>query len=198
VPPDYPVHQRSNGYPAQRSIAKAWTQSYNARTVRAEVRAVARGAPDSEQYLSGAASDYPVPLEDKASNGQKLPNPNGWVTWLAHRTVRCIHRQQPAPTVNWWLRAINTPNHLQSKHPSFQHFTFDTRASAFTPRHNSIESKPLQVPNPLQTPSDLRECFVRVLCALVAWIAFFLPHSCSQVTYNQSKRHQVCGGPCGV
>jgi hypothetical protein len=28
-----------------------------------------------------------VPLEDKASNGQKLLNPNGWVTWLAHRTV---------------------------------------------------------------------------------------------------------------
>jgi hypothetical protein len=28
-----------------------------------------------------------VPLKDKASNGQMLPNPNGWVTWLAHRTV---------------------------------------------------------------------------------------------------------------
>jgi hypothetical protein len=28
-----------------------------------------------------------VPLEDKASNGQKLPNPNGWVTWLAHQTM---------------------------------------------------------------------------------------------------------------
>jgi hypothetical protein len=23
-------------------------------------------------------------------------------------------------------------------------------------------------------------------------------HSYSQVTCNQSKRHQVCGGPCGV
>jgi hypothetical protein len=86
-----------------------------------------------------------VPLEDKASNGQKLPNPNGWVTWLAHRTVRCAHRQQPPPTVGWWLRAINTPNHHHSKHPSFQHFTFNTRASAFTPRHISKISKPLQV-----------------------------------------------------
>jgi hypothetical protein len=56
-------------------------------TVRAEVRAVVRGAPDSEQYQSGAAPDCPVPLKDKASNGQKLPNPNGWVMWLAHRTV---------------------------------------------------------------------------------------------------------------
>jgi hypothetical protein len=32
-------------------------------------------------------SSCPVPLEDKASNGRQLPNPNGWVTWLAHRTV---------------------------------------------------------------------------------------------------------------
>jgi hypothetical protein len=41
-------------------------QSYSARTVHAEVRAAARGAPDSEQYLSGAAPDCPVPPEDKA------------------------------------------------------------------------------------------------------------------------------------
>ena len=62
-------------------------QRYNARTVRVEVRAVVRGAPDSEQHLSGAAPDCPVPLEDKASNDHKLQNPNGWVTWLAQRTV---------------------------------------------------------------------------------------------------------------
>jgi hypothetical protein len=49
-------------------------------TVHAEVRAVIRGAPDSEQCMSGAAPDCPMPLEDKASNGQKLPNPNGWLT----------------------------------------------------------------------------------------------------------------------
>jgi hypothetical protein len=41
-------------------------QCYSAQTVHAEVRAVARGAPDSEQCLSGAAPDCPVPLEDKA------------------------------------------------------------------------------------------------------------------------------------
>jgi hypothetical protein len=35
-----------------------------------EVRAEVRGAP----YC-------PVPHEDKASNDQLLPNPNGWVTW---------------------------------------------------------------------------------------------------------------------
>ena len=53
----------------------------------AEARAEVRGAPDTEQCLSGAAPECPVPLEDKASNGQMLQNPNGWVTWLAYRTV---------------------------------------------------------------------------------------------------------------
>jgi hypothetical protein len=119
-------------------------QRYSARTMRAEVRAVVRGAPD-----------YPVPLEDKASNGQKLQNPNGWVMWLAHWTVRCAHRQQPATTVVWWLRAINTPNHHHSKHPRFMSITFNTRALAFTPRHNSKRSKPLQVPNSTQALGDL-------------------------------------------
>jgi hypothetical protein len=31
--------------------------------------------------------------------------------------------------------AINTPNHLYSRHPSFQHIAFNTRALDFTPRH---------------------------------------------------------------
>jgi hypothetical protein len=110
-------------------------QRYSARTVRAEVGAAARGAPDNEQYLSCVAPDCPVPLEDKGSNGRQRPNPNGWVTWLAHptvsggapdcpvahRTVQCAHRQQPPQRLNWWLRAINTPQPppLQpSKHSS--------------------------------------------------------------------------------
>jgi hypothetical protein len=109
-------------------------------TVRAEVRAVVRGAPDSEQCLSGAAPDCLMPLEDKASNGQQLSNPNGWVTWLAHRTIRCAHRQQPAPATVWWLRAINTPNHHHSIHPSIPHIAFNTRAIDFTPRHKSKRS----------------------------------------------------------
>jgi hypothetical protein len=35
----------------------------------------------------------------QSSNGHLHPNPNGWVMWLAHRTVQCTHRQQPPPTV---------------------------------------------------------------------------------------------------
>jgi hypothetical protein len=105
--------------------------------VRGRAERRVRGAPNTEQCLSGAAPDCPVPLEDKASKGQMLPNPNGWVTWLAHRTIRCPHRHQPPPTVVCWLRAINTPNHHHSKDPRFLSITFITRALAFTPRHNS-------------------------------------------------------------
>jgi hypothetical protein len=105
--------------------------------VCAESESRVRGAPDTEQCMSGATPDCPVPLEDKASNDQKFENPNGWVTWLAHRTVWCAHRQQPAPMVVWWLRAINTPNHHHPKHPRFLSITFNTRALAFTPTHNS-------------------------------------------------------------
>ena len=51
--------------------------------------------------------------------------------------------------------------------------------------------------------SDLREKVIRVLfVALVAWFlqsCFLLfPFLFSKVTCNQSKGHQVCGGPCGV
>jgi hypothetical protein len=134
----------------------------SARTVRVEVRAVLRGAPDSEQCLSGTAPDCPVPLEDKASNGQKPPNPNGWVTWLAHRIVSggapdCPVRPSTAAIPNGYVVVEGykyPPNHHDYKYPSFLSFSFNTRASAFTPRHNSKESKSLQVPNSLQTPSD--------------------------------------------
>jgi hypothetical protein len=95
--PDCPVHQRSNGSFSQRSTAKVEETQLQCANSARQSRAVVRGAPDSEQYLSGAAPDCPVPLEDKASNGRLHPKPNGWVTWLAHRTVRCAHRQQPSP-----------------------------------------------------------------------------------------------------
>jgi hypothetical protein len=65
--------------------------------------------------LSGVPPDCPVPHEDKASNGRPAPSPNDRMTWrrtghcpVAHRTVRCAHRQQPSPTATIWLMAINT------------------------------------------------------------------------------------------
>jgi hypothetical protein len=56
-------------------------------------------------------------------------NPNGRVTWLAHRTVsgvhrtvRCAMRQQASPTASLVVGAINTPNHPSFKSSKFSHF----------------------------------------------------------------------------
>jgi hypothetical protein len=77
-------------------------------------------------------------------------NPNGWVTWLAHRTIRCALQQQPSPTTTLVVGAINTPNHHTSRHPSFQpthsiqelvHSIQDTiRVNQNLSNHNSTQS----------------------------------------------------------
>jgi hypothetical protein len=54
-------------------------------------------------------------------------------------SVRCAHRQQPSPTTIWWLRAINTPNHHNTKHPRILNIVFSTRAIDSTPRHNQSD-----------------------------------------------------------
>jgi hypothetical protein len=51
-----------------------------------------------------------------------------------------------------------------------------------------------------QRSSATATCEKIKLCSfvvLVAWLAFLFPISCSQDHCNQSKRHQLCGGPCG-
>jgi hypothetical protein len=87
VPPDCPVCQRSNGWAAQRSTPMVACKHEQCTGSSCRVRAVPEGAPDSEQYLSGAAPGCPVHQEVRSSNGRNRQNPNGWVTWLAHRTV---------------------------------------------------------------------------------------------------------------
>jgi hypothetical protein len=75
------VHQRSNGYFAQRSTAKAEEQMNSAHQCAAKSERRVSGAPDNEHELSGVAPDCLVPQEDNDANGRLLPNPNGWVTW---------------------------------------------------------------------------------------------------------------------
>jgi hypothetical protein len=105
--PDYPVWhrtvqctKRSNGYQRNGRLHSALTELQFA----TEVKAGARGAPDSEQCLSGAP-------QCQSSNGRNRQNPNSWVSWLAHRTVssgapdcpvRPSTATQPQRLV-WWL-----------------------------------------------------------------------------------------------
>jgi hypothetical protein len=87
---------------------------------------------------------------------QKLQrsNPNGWVTWLAHRTVRCARRQQSSPTAILVGGAINTPNHHTFKASKFSAIAFNTRALDFTPRHKQEIKILSRVQRSLQTNSD--------------------------------------------
>jgi hypothetical protein len=93
------------------------------------------------------APDCPVPQEDKAPTVDSPPNPNGWVTW--RRTGQCTlpvrwHTglsgapiASSLPTATLVVEGYNYPNHHNSKHPRFLSITVNTRALAFTPRHNS-------------------------------------------------------------
>jgi hypothetical protein len=91
VSPDCPVNLRATTL----QCAKVDSDSgNNAAQYAVEVRVASQRGTG----LSGAPPDCPVQQEDKGTNGQLLQNPNGWVNCecpVAHRTVRCAHRQQP-------------------------------------------------------------------------------------------------------
>jgi hypothetical protein len=125
-------------------------------------------------------------------------NPNGWVTWLAHRTVRCTRRQTASPTATLVVGAINTPltttlqgiKVLQPTHSiqELVHSIQDTIRLNQSLSMSQFHSKQLVTRRESFCPCSLSSCF---------WIAFLLLISCSQDICNQSKRHQLCGGPCG-
>jgi hypothetical protein len=157
--PDCPVCHAEQRLTAPTIVCKSEQCVHSERTARVESEQAPEGAPDSEQGLSGVHRTVRWP------NCQKLQrsNPNGWVTWLAHQTVRCTHRQQPLPTATLVVGAINTPNHHTSRHPSFQpthsiqelvHSIHDTIRLNQSLSKSQFHSKQLVTK---------RECFARVL-----------------------------------
>jgi hypothetical protein len=72
-------------------------------------------------------------------------NPNGLLTWLAHRTVRCAMRLQPSNGHFVVVGAINTPTTPHSLASKFSTFQLLTR-----PKH-SIQDTP-KLSNPLLIP----------------------------------------------
>jgi hypothetical protein len=110
--PDCPVHQAEQRLTAQRSFEKVWT-------VREQCAQKSEQASEAHRTLN---SSCPVRHQTvrcgtglsgapscQSSNGWNYQNPNSWVTWLAHQTVRCAHRQTASPTVGLVVGAINTP-----------------------------------------------------------------------------------------
>jgi hypothetical protein len=115
----------------QRSSAKVNSEHYSAWSERAE----------SEQHQKAhqtVNSNCPVHHRTvrwpHLSELQRL-NPNGWVTWLAHRTVWCAHRQIASPTAILVVGAINITQPRHFKASKFSAIAFNTRALDFTPRH---------------------------------------------------------------
>jgi hypothetical protein len=96
---------------------------------------------------------------------QKLQQsePNGRVTWLAHRTVRCAMRQQPPPTALLVVGAKNTPNHPPFIASKFSAFTPHTRAIDFIQdTYKEIKSSPKSKEHSNQIVTSERE---RYLCS---------------------------------
>jgi hypothetical protein len=138
---------------------------------------------------------------------QKLqrPNPNGWVTWLAHRTVsggapNCPVRHTTAAFPNdqfggWGYKYLQPPLFKASKHSllliqyksNTQHSNTQIKATDRIEVHNST--------------LVFRTCEKIDLCSfvvLVAWLAFFFLSFLLSKPYKRSKRYQLCGGPCRV
>jgi hypothetical protein len=174
---DYPVSQWSNDYLCQQSICKV-------NSVMTEVRVGSQRAPD-----------YPVPQEDKAPTVDSALNLNGWVTWrrTGQGTMSVRWRTGLSSSLHqrlWkWLGAINTPNHLIHIHPSFSKITFNTRASAFTPRHISKDQTLSKSRIQLKHLVTCERVYSYSFALLFLGLPFFLSHYCYQVTCNQSKRH---------
>jgi hypothetical protein len=124
--------------------------------------------------------------------------PNGLVTWLAHRTVRCAIRQKPSPTTILVVGAINTlqpPLFKTSKH-SLHLIQYKGNT-----QHSKTQIKAsdrIKVPNSTLVFRTCEEIELCSFVALVAWLAFFFLSFLLSKPCKRSKRHQLCGGSCGV
>jgi hypothetical protein len=142
--------------------------------------------------LSGAT-------KSQRSNGRLRQNPNGWVTWLAHRTVWCAHRQQAAPmvvlvgegykypstTTTSTIQAFITLHSIQEQSATLQ----DTNQSHQSNQSPQFNSSALGL---------VRGSFLCFFVALVAWLPFFFLSLLFSKPCKRSKRYQSCGDPCGV
>jgi hypothetical protein len=151
VAPDCPVCQQCNG---RQSNGRVQRSAHNT-TVR---RQFAQSQSRRQKAHRTVNRDCPVHHQTVRwphMSELQWSNPNGWVMWLAHRTVRCAHRQQPLPTATLVVGAINTPQPPHFKASKFSAITFNTRALDFTPKHKSKD----QILSKSQThPKDLVAC----------------------------------------
>jgi hypothetical protein len=127
-------------------------------TARTKVRASAEGAPDSEQWLSGAPPDCPVAPHVRAPTvrTQQLgdvagaPDSVRWRTGLSGAPYDRSPHQRPY----WWLGIINTPQSPHFNASKFSAIKPHTRALDFIPRHKQRDQILSQVWNHSKQISD--------------------------------------------
>jgi hypothetical protein len=203
--PDCPVCQAEQRSPAQRSTSKVGLQCEQCADSSRRARAAPEGALDSVQCLSGAAPDYPVPQEVRAPTVETVRTLMvGWRGWrteqcpVAHQTVRCAHRQQPSPTDVLVVGAINNPQPPLFKTSKHSLLLIQYKSNTQHSKTQIKVSDQIKVHN---STLVFRTCEKIDLCsfvALVAWLAFFFLSFLISKPCKRSKRHQLCGGPCGV
>jgi hypothetical protein len=131
---------------------------------------------------------------------QKLQrsNPNGWVMWLAHRTVRCALRQQPSPTATLVVGAINIPNHQHFKASKHSLLLIQYKSNTQHSKTQIKASDQIKVHNSTLVFRTFEKIDLCSFVVLVAWLAFFFLSFLLSKPCKQSKKYQLCGGPCGV
>jgi hypothetical protein len=128
--PDCPVCHAEQRLQRQRSSAKG----EQCATVRGQ-----RAQSQSRRQKAHRTVNSDCPVHHRTVQWSQLSelqrsNPNGWV---AHRTVRCAHRQTASPTAILVGGAINTPQPPHFKASKFSAIAFNTRALDFIPRHKT-------------------------------------------------------------
>jgi hypothetical protein len=142
--------KRSNGYSRQRSSATATVNSeqYRLRAQSQSRRQMAHRTVNSVCPVHHRTVRWPHMSELQRSE------PNGWVTWLAHRTVRCAIRQKPSPTTILVVGAINTPQPPHFNASKFSAIKPHTKALDFIPRYKQRDQILSQVRNHSKQISD--------------------------------------------
>jgi hypothetical protein len=146
VAPDCPVCQRCNGR-VQRSADNA--------TVRGQFAQSQSRCQEAHRIVNSTCPVHHRTVRWARLSELQRSNPNGWVTWLAHRTVRCAHRQQPLPTTTLVVGAINTPQPPHFKASKFFSHHIQYKSSRLHSKTQKQRSNPLQVPTTFQRFSGL-------------------------------------------
>ena len=115
-----------------------------------------------------------------------------------HRTVRCAIEQTASQRPLLVVGAINTPQPPLFKGSKHSLHVIQYKSNTQHSKTQIKASDRIKVPNSTLVFKTCEEIDLCSFVALVAWLAFFFLSFLPSKPCKQSKRHQLCGGPCGV